>query len=144
MRVAQNLILIPVFAQVFLTFAVLLVLMVRRAQSLRAQGRGLQSMANANDNDWNSPAETASRHFKNQFELPVLFYGACAFALITRNVDSVFLALAVLFALSRIGHSIVHLTINVVAVRGAIYGVGALCAGLMWVALAWRVIQAGV
>ena len=143
MRVAQNLILIPVFVQAFLTFAVLGVLLVRRAQSLRDSRAALQDMAVADDGDWQRPADIASRHFKNQFEMPVLFYAVCGFALVTRNVDSVFLTLAALFVLSRIGHSIVHLTSNVVVVRGGIYAVGAACVFLMWVLLAWRVFAVG-
>lgn len=140
---AQNLILLPVFAQVALVLIVGAIMGVRRHRSLAAAGRDLQAAATADDRDWAAPAERASRNFKNQFEMPVLFYAVCAFALITRTVDLAQFVLAWVFVVSRAAHALSHLTTNIVMVRGSLYliGVGALT--LMWLVLAIHVIGAG-
>ena len=140
----QNIIILPVAAQVVLTLAVLLVMVVRRQQSLKSDGKTPEDMALANDSDWQRPAEFASRNFKNQFELPVLFYVACAFLLITRLVDTTQIALATLFVLSRIVHAAFHLTGGRVIHRGLAYIVGFAAVALMWLWLVWQILSIGL
>lgn len=65
----------------------------------------------------NSPSE----NLINLFELPVLFYSACVYLYITRQVDEVFLVLAYCFLVFRIGHSIIHCTYNNVLHRFYVY-----------------------
>ena len=114
MRMAQNLILLPVLVQVMLTFAVMILLVRARARSMRERGQGIEDMALAGEADWSTAARRVSASFRNQFELPVLFYVACAFALAMRAVDVWFFALAWLFVASRVAHAAVHIGPNVV------------------------------
>lgn len=142
-RMSQNLILLPVFVQVLLTFAVLVVMGVRRQHSAKMRGKTAQDLALAREQDWERPAIQASNNFKNQFELPVLFYTAAAFALITRNVDMAMFILAWVFVLARIGHAVVHLGSNVVLWRGSIWLIGFIALVAMWVMLALRLVRSG-
>lgn len=139
-RMPQNLIILPVAAQVFLTFAVLIVLGLRRHASMRAEGKRPDDLGViVEDSAWQRPAELASRNFKNQFELPVLFYAVCAFLLITRTVDAVHITLALVFVASRIVHAVLHLSGARVMRRGTAYLVGLLALALMWVWLVWQI-----
>lgn len=91
MRVVQALILVPVLVQVGTTILTLLALG-------RARASG-QKTAIAN----------AEEVYRSQFELPVLFYAAAALAYSARVVDTWFLIFAVLFALTRIAHVVLHI-----------------------------------
>lgn len=143
LRMSQNLIVLPVLAQVLLTLAVLVLMGRARARSMRSNRQRLEDMSLATDKDWDENARKASNNFKNQFELPVLFYVVCLFALATRMVDMAFFALAWVFVLSRIAHTAVHIGPNVVAWRGTAYLVGFAALILMWALLTWRIAASG-
>ncbi|MEM8538625.1 MAG: MAPEG family protein [Pseudomonadota bacterium] len=132
---SQTLIIIPVFIQAMLTFIVLMAMGVARQQSLRQANKSIEDTKLSGDKIWNEQAIKASNNFKNQFELPVLFYAVCAFALMTKSVDVLFLVLAFTFVLSRIAHSYFHLGSNRVSLRGGAYLVGFATLVAMWVIL---------
>ncbi len=140
---SQNLILLPVAAQVLLTCVVLLLMALARSRSMRERGKTAQDLSLSTAADWNAAARKASNNYNNLFELPVLFYAVTAFALITRMVDALMFALAWVFVASRVLHSMVHLTSNVVRWRGSIFLVGFIAVLAMWVLLVWRVAEAG-
>lgn len=140
---SQNLIILPVAAQALLTCIVLFILAKRRGDALRAQGKTPQDMALAREADWEAAAQKASNNYVNLFELPVLFYAATAFALITRTVDGWMIGLAWAFVASRAVHTAVHLTTNIVRWRGPVFLVGFIVLFAMWMLLVWRVLQAG-
>jgi hypothetical protein len=142
-RMSQNLILLPVLAQVALTLVVLTLMGPARAASMRERRQRLDDMALAGDKDWGAEALKRSNNFKNQFEVPVLFYAVTAFALITRMVDPLMLTLATLFVASRIVHTLIHIGPNRVAPRAIAFLVGLVLIVAMWVILAWRVAAAG-
>ncbi len=143
MRIAQNLILLPVVAQVVLTLIILGILPIARARSMRERSQKLQDVAIAGDRDWNDFARKVSASYKSQFELPVLFYVACGFALTARMIDTAFLALAVAFVLARIVHAAIHIGPNVVLWRFRAFAVGLLVLIAMWGLLVWRIAAAG-
>ncbi len=72
-------------------------------------------------------------NLKNLFEFPVLFYVALVAAAILQRAEPVVLVLAWLYVGLRIGHSIVHLTINKVPVRFAFYFASNLVLLALWV-----------
>lgn len=115
-----------------LIFIVLVVMGMRRQASMRAQRKTIQDMATATDRDWEEPAAAASACFKNQFEMPVLFFTVCAFALVTRSIDLTILVLAWLFVATRAVQIHAHLTHNNVAIRGGSYLAGAMVLLAMW------------
>ncbi len=140
---SQNLIVLPVAAQALLAFVVLFVMARPRARSQKERGQNLQDLALASNADWNEAALKAANNYKNLFEIPVLFFAAAAFALITRTVDGWMIGLAWLFVASRVLHTIIHVTSNTVMLRGPVFMVGFAAVLVMWVLIVWRVVAAG-
>lgn len=56
----------------------------------------------------------ASDNFKNQFEVPVLFYALCFFFIVSGEVTAIVLALAWVFAIGRVIHAFIQLTKNII------------------------------
>jgi hypothetical protein len=135
--VNQNLILLPVFGQVLLTFAVLIAMGGRRRTALTSKATRMKDIALGQD-AWPVDATKAANNFRNQFEIPVLFYGVAAFALLTKSVDAWMLGFATVFVMARAVHAFIHLGANQVMNRAYAYfvGVGAVLA--MWILLMAR------
>ncbi len=144
MRLDQTLILLPVLAQVLLTVAVLILMGRARGRDLARSRRSFQDVALATDADWGEAARKAANNYKNQFELPVLFYAVCLFALVTRSVDPWMMLLALLFVASRVAHTWIHLGTNVVLHRGIAFLAGLVVLLFMWLMVAWRTLGAGL
>jgi hypothetical protein len=92
--------------------------------------------------NWPEKVAQVSNSFRNQFELPVLFYVLTILSIITRHADVIFVVLAWIFVLSRIVHAYIHVTSNQVMQRGAIYGIGAIVLIVMWVIFMIRILLA--
>lgn len=141
----QVAILYPVFVQVFLTLGVLALLAVARARAVRTMDRqrGNPDLALGRA-QWPEDAIKRAANFRNQFELPVLFYAAVAFALLTRGADLPMIVLAWLFVLTRVIHAAIHVGPNKVRWRTPAYALGFLILVIMWVKLALHVSSAGL
>ena len=132
-------ILLPLFVEVLLSFGLLFWLGVRRRRDLNDGTTRLSQIALREPN-WSKPARQVEYSFSNQFELPVLFYVLTILEIITRHADFIFVVLAWVFVLTRIGQAYVHTTGNDVRLRGAIYGVGAIVLFVAWVIFAVRIL----
>jgi len=66
-------------------------------------------------------------HFTNQFQIPVLFMIAILFNIQSQNANMLALVFSLIFVVSRICHSIVHLGYNNVLHRAFTYFIGAIC-----------------
>jgi hypothetical protein len=62
-----------------------------------------------------------SNNFRNLFELPVLFYVLCLAITMAAAVDLAHVILAWHYVGLRIGHSIIHITVNHVPLRFGLY-----------------------
>ena len=134
-------ILLPVLAQVALTFVVLIWLGLARLAAIREGGVARERVA-IDETAWPPRARQAGNCFRNQFELPVLFYVLVALALLTRQADGLFVLLSWLFVLSRAAHALVHVTVNDVAWRFAAFATGAIVLLIMWVIFALAILFA--
>ncbi|MEM0928941.1 MAG: MAPEG family protein [Pseudomonadota bacterium] len=76
-----------------------------------------------------------SDNLKNQFEFPVLFYAGVVLAIAADNVTSVLVVFAWVFALSRIAHAAIHVTVNHVRTRFLVFAFGANVLLLYWIVL---------
>jgi len=131
-------ILLPLFVQVALTFAVLITLSARRTSAkVRGELRGEISLREPN---WPASARQAEYNYQNQFELPVLFYVLTVLTIITRQADLLFIVLAWIFVITRIIHAAVHLTTNDVTFRGPVFIAGAVVLAVMWMAFIVRIL----
>jgi hypothetical protein len=132
-------ILLPMFAQVALTFVLLFWMSILR---LRALKQGLvppQSVALREPN-WPPRATQIGNAYHNQIETPLLFYALVLLALETRTADSILLVLSWLFVVSRVVHAYIHITSNRIDRRGPVFIVGAIGLALMWVIVIGRIL----
>ncbi len=137
----QTAILQPVFVQVLLTLIVLFTMLPMRSRSMRDAGETLHDAnVRLGTNAWSEQATKVSNSYRNQFELPVLFYAVAAFSMLTRSVDIFMLILAWVFVVSRIVHAGVHIGPNVITWRGPIFAIGVFTLLIMWILLAVRVL----
>jgi hypothetical protein len=86
------------------------------------------------------PSQTivkTGNHLRNLFEFPLLFYAAAITIIATGKADSVFLVLAWAYVGLRVGHTLVHLTINKVPPRFLFYILSNIVLLALWLRLAW-------
>jgi hypothetical protein len=143
--VNQVAILYPVFVQVGLTLIVLGLLAAARGRAIRSmeRQRGNPDLAMGRV-QWPDDAAKRAANFRNQFEVPVLFYAVVAFALMTKGADSLMLVLAWLFVLARIVHAAIHIGPNKVRWRSPAFGLSFIIVALMWIKLGIHVATAGL
>ncbi|MDX2288071.1 MAG: MAPEG family protein [Hyphomicrobiaceae bacterium] len=143
MRTSQLLILVPMLMQVALTLTVLVMLGIARDRDLKQRGLRPDDIALAAPEAWGEDARKLAASYKNQFELPLLFFAACLFAHTARLVDFWLLLLAMIFAVSRMAHAAIHVGPNRVMPRFYAFLVGLVAVALMWALLAARVAGSG-
>ena len=132
-------ILAPVFAQVALTFTLLLWVGRSRVASLKAGEVRVKDIALA-QRAWPDRVTRIGNTYQNQFETPVLFYAVVALAMMTRKADLVFVAMAWLYVLTRVVHAYVYTTSNIVRHRFLVFLLGTLILMLMWLIFAARIL----
>ena len=114
-----QMVLLPVFVQIALTFGLLL-WMARG----RAAARG----------------DTKPTEIGNQFELPVLFYVLIALALPLRHADFLIVVLSWVFVVTRFVHAGIFVNSNDVRQRSLAWFAGALVLLVMWIYFALRIL----
>src|SRR3954467_11480019 len=118
-------ILLPLFVEVLLTFALMFGMMYHRTRALSSGETRLSDIAMREPN-WPTRATQFAYAFSNQFELPVLLYVLTILVIVTHHADLLFVMLAWIFVVMRVLQAGIHVTGNNVRFRGAFYGVGAL------------------
>lgn len=121
-------ILLPVFVQVALIFTICFRMIYARNSKL-----------GAGDAEW---GKLAGNSFRNQFEIPVLFFALIPLAMLTRQAGYMFVVMEWIFVLSRIAHAFVHVTSNRQPARGLLWLVGAVTLLAMWIIFALRIMLA--
>ena len=125
-------ILFPMVALATLTFAVLLLIPLRRFRA------GFAGQVNADDFKYGEservPPEVGvpNRNMMNLLELPVLFYVACLTYYVTERIDDAALTLAWAYVGLRVAHSAIHLTYNRVRHRLVVFAVSNVVLIMFW------------
>lgn len=133
-------ILAPVLVQVLLTIAMYIRLASAKKRAIAANEVDETRRALHGD-AWPDYVMQINNNIRNQFEVPVLFY-VLVFALLSlQQADVAAQALAWLFALSRVGHAVVHTGSNYVPLRRRIFTVGVLIVLAMAVLTIVRLVQ---
>jgi hypothetical protein len=128
-------VLLPVFVQVGLTFALLIWMVLARRTALVSRETKIRDVALGQPN-WPVRATQISNCYRNQFELPVLFYVLIAIALPIRHADLVIVILSWVFVVARFVHAGVFVSSNDLGRRSTAWIAGALVLLVMWVYLA--------
>ncbi|HTT48425.1 MAG TPA: MAPEG family protein [Pseudolabrys sp.] len=131
-------VLLPLFVEVALTLGLLVWLFLLRRHDLVSRTVHPSKIALREPN-WPQRTQQIANSFSNQFELPVLFYVLTILAIVTHHADIVFIVLAWIFVIGRLGQAYVHTTSNRVMLRGSWYGISALALIVMWIIFAVRI-----
>jgi len=129
----HKLLLLPLLAQVLLTFIVMFRLYATRIPEFKAkrihpdQAKTRQEMKELKFDSANS-----ADNFSNLFEMPLLFYTAILLALTLLLSDFVLVALAWLYVALRYVHSFIHTTYNTVVHRFYVFAASALVLLILW------------
>ncbi len=129
----------PVFVQVALTFVLLVWMVDSRRRALVSRETKPKDVALGQPN-WPTRATQIGNCYRNQFELPILFYALIALALPTRHVDYLMLFAAWVFVIARLIHAGVFVSSNNLGQRSTAWMVSALVLLLMWLDFAFKII----
>jgi hypothetical protein len=134
--------LIPLLAQVALTFTVMLIMYRRRVNEMQSKRINPQRVKSRSDAHGVLPdSESASDNYSNLAESPILFYVAILLTLTLMVQDSILVILAWAFVAARYVHSFIHSTYNRVMHRFAAFIVSSFMLLAIWVRLGWIIIQ---
>ena len=134
-----QMVLLPVFVSVGLTFALLLWMAGSRRQALVGGETRVRDVALGQPN-WPTRATQIGNCFKNQFELPVLFYILIAIALPIRHADLVIVMLSWVFVVTRFVHAGIFVTSNDLNRRSLAWFASVLVLFAMWLYFALRIL----
>jgi hypothetical protein len=132
-------ILMPMFAQVALTFVLLFWMGFLRTRAIRSGAVKPEQIA-LREPHWPLRVLQIGNAFHNQLELPVLFYVVTLLALTTETLDVILYVLSWMFVLSRFVHAYIHVTSNRLDRRTGVFGVGAIALLMMWVIVVARIL----
>jgi hypothetical protein len=134
-----QMVLLPVFVLIGLTFALLLGMVGARRSALVSKETKIKDIALGQQN-WPVRATQIGNCYRNQFELPVLFYILIAIALPLRHVDLVIVMLSWVFVVARFVHAGVFVTSNDLNRRSLAWFAGVLVLFAMWVYFALKIL----
>jgi len=124
-------VLLPLFVEVILTFLLWVFMAALRTRDFSTGAVRPEQIALREPN-WPPRTQQFAYSFANQFEMPVLFYVLTILAYVTHLAGLIFVILAWIFVIFRILHAYVHVTSNIVRLRGALYGVAVVALALNW------------
>ena len=136
---SAQMVLLPVFVLVGLTFALLLWMAGARRQALVGGETRVRDVALGQPN-WPTRATQVGNSFKNQFELPLLFYILIALALPLRHADLFIVLMSWVFVITRFAHAGIFVTSNDMKRRSLAWFAGVLVLFAMWIYFALRIL----
>jgi hypothetical protein len=132
-------VLLPIFVLIGLTFALLLWMAFARRDALVGGQTKIRDIVLGQPN-WPVRATQIGNCFKNQFELPVLFYILIAIALPLRHADFIIVVLSWVFVIARLVHAGIFVTSNDLNRRSLAWFAGVLVLLAMWLYFALRIL----
>jgi len=134
-----RMVLLPVFVLVGLTFSLLIWMAFARRNALVSKETRVRDIVLGQQN-WPVRTTQIGNCFKNQFELPVLFYVLVALALPLRHADLAIVALSWVFVVARFVHAGIFVTSNDLNYRSLAWFAGVLVVFVMWVYFALKIL----
>lgn len=99
----------PMLVQITLSVSILFWLAYSRVSRIAKHG-----LVEIRKTGFPTHVNNASDNFKNQFEIPVVFYALCFFFVVTNGVTQVVLITAWVFVVARLVHASIQLTKNII------------------------------
>ena len=135
--------LLPLLAQVALTFIVMINMYRKRVSEMKIKRIHPQRIKTRyKSKALLTDSASAADNYSNLFELPALFYLAIILTLTLLVQDSILVVLAWLFVFSRYLHSFIHVSYNNVMHRFSVFIFSSFVLFAYWVRLGWIILQA--
>jgi hypothetical protein len=134
-----QMVLLPVFVLVGLTFFLLIWMGAARRNALVSGQAKVRDVVLGQQN-WPTRPTQIANCFANQFEIPILFYLLIAIALPLRRTDLVIVLLSWVFVVTRFVHAGVFVTSNDLNKRSLAWFAGVLVLFAMWVYFALKIL----
>jgi hypothetical protein len=134
-----RMVLLPLFVQVGLTFALLIGMVALRRRTLVSGETKIREIALGQPN-WPVRATQVGNCYRNQFELPMLLYVLIALALPLRHADLFIVLMSWVFVITRFVHAGVFVTSNDLGRRSTAWIAGALVLLVMWLYFALKML----
>ena len=128
----DNAIFLPAIGMAAITLVVWLRMFTDRLGEMRSRKIHPQQVATARQVAAVLENVQSADHFRNLFEMPVLFYVLCGFLAVTRLTNVVLLAMAWGYVFLRALHAYIHLTNNNVIRRFQSYAASCIVLWAMW------------
>ncbi len=133
-----QMVMLPVFVLIGLTFALLLWMAGARRGALVGGQTKIRDIALGQPN-WPARATQIGNCYRNQFELPLLFYLLIALALPLRHADLVIVMLSWVFVVTRFAHAGIFVSSNDLGRRSTAWFAGVLVLLAMWIYFALKI-----
>ena len=134
-----RMVLLPLFLQVGLTFALLIGMVALRRQTLVSGETKIREIALGQPN-WPVRATQLGNCYRNQFELPMLLYVLIALALPLRHADLFIVLMSWVFVITRFVHAGIFVTSNDLGRRSMAWLAGVLVLLVMWLYFALKLL----
>jgi hypothetical protein len=134
-----QMVMLPVFVLIGLTFALLLWMAGARRGALVGGQTKIRDIALGQPN-WPARATQIGNCYRNQFELPLLFYLLIALALPLRHADLVIVMLSWVFVVTRFAHAGIFVSSNDLGRRSTAWFAGVLVLLAMWIYFALKIL----
>ncbi len=130
---------LPVFVLIGLTFALLVGMVGSRRQALVGGETKIRDIALGQPN-WPKRATQIGNCYSNQFEVPLLFYTLIALATPLRHADLFIVLMSWVFVVTRFIHAGIYVTSNDLGQRSTAWLAGVLVLLAMWIYFALKIL----
>ncbi|MEH2527298.1 MULTISPECIES: MAPEG family protein [unclassified Bradyrhizobium] len=134
-----QMVLLPVFVLVGLTFFLMLWMVTARTKAVKARETSLRDIA-LGQPKYPPRVAQIGNCFSNQFEVPLLFYCLIALALPLRRADLFIVLMSWVFVVTRFAHAGIFVTSNNIQQRSLAWFAGALVLLAMWIYFALKLL----
>ncbi len=140
---SQLAIVYPMALLAVLSMAMLFFLLRERIEEMKRRRIHPQKVASSSQMGAMLENTRGADHYRNLFEMPVLFYVLGLALMVTGSVTPTLLALAWVYVVLRFAHAFIHVGYNKVMHRLTVFALSATVLAIMWVLFVLRVAQAG-
>jgi len=134
-----QMVLLPVFVLVGLTFFLMLWMVTARTRAVKARETSVKDIA-AGQAKYPARVAQIGNCFSNQFEVPLLFYFLIALALPLRRADLFIVLMSWVFVVTRFAHAGIFVTSNDVRTRSLAWFAGVIVLFVMWLYFALKIL----
>lgn len=123
---------LPMTAHILLSALLYVLLTVARAPKVWGVGK----RANGS-NPWTAFEPRISANLSNQFEWPLFFHVACLLFIVSGTSNPNVSALAWIFVVGRVVHSLIQICTSNIRLRGLVFTINFLAVIVLWFMLLW-------